>query len=103
VRAITAPLPRRPLIADFANSIADFGIPSAACGFDTGRMRLIVFVLCVSLSPALSAQQPASFPDFAKWEILDPGGRAMPYLNRPSPTVASRAWYFAERIQTTTS
>jgi hypothetical protein len=46
-------------------------------------MRVITLIILLSM-PALSAGQQPAFPDFTKWEILDAGGRAMPYLNRPS-------------------
>jgi hypothetical protein len=71
------------LIADFAKSIAASGIPSAARSVDTAGMRALALVLAVVL-PSLCAAQPPAFPDFAKWELLDPGARPMPYLNRPS-------------------
>ena len=48
-------------------------------------MRIAVLVAILSLMPALLfGQAPPSFPDFSGWDIIDRGGRSMPYLNRPS-------------------
>jgi hypothetical protein len=46
-------------------------------------MRVLALLMALSV-PASVAEQPPTFADFSKWEILDPGSRAMPYLNRPS-------------------
>lgn len=44
------------------------------------RIALLVVLATVSIA----ANQAPSFPDFTAWDIVDTGGRAMPYLNRPS-------------------
>ena len=41
----------------------------------------VLIALVVSLSPPAQSQPIA---DFSGWEVLDKGGRAMPYLGRPS-------------------
>lgn len=48
-------------------------------------MRVTILAVTLTLMPAiLAGQAPASVTDFSGWDILDRGGRAMPYLNRPS-------------------
>lgn len=47
-------------------------------------MRLLTLLVTLALVPVMLTGQAPSVPDFSGWDVLDRGGRAMPYLNRPS-------------------
>ena len=43
-----------------------------------------ILALLISAAIAVASAQAPQYPDFSRWDIVDLGGRAMPYLNRPS-------------------
>ena len=45
-------------------------------------MRVLAAVL--ALTAVTHGAGQATFPDFARWDIVDPAGRTLSYLNRPS-------------------